>query len=97
MNRILSNEIELLQQLIAGDAESFRKIYEYYQGKIFLFVLRLTKSKSEAEEIVQKVFVRLWEKRENIKIERNFNAYILTITKNLVVDGLKNLDQNPNY
>ena len=89
MNRILSNEIELLQQLIAGDAESFRKIYEYYQGKIFLLALRLTKSKSEAEEIVQKVFVRLWEKRENIKIERNFNAYILTITKNLVVDGLK--------
>jgi hypothetical protein len=40
----LPDELELLQQLIAGDAESFRKIYEYYQGKIFLFALRLTKS-----------------------------------------------------
>jgi RNA polymerase sigma-70 factor (ECF subfamily) len=65
MNRILSNEIELLQQLITGDAESFRKIYEYYQGKIFLLALRLTKSKSEAEEIAQKAFVRLWGKRED--------------------------------
>jgi RNA polymerase sigma-70 factor (ECF subfamily) len=33
--------------------------------------------------------VRLWEKRENIKVEKNFNAYILTITKNLVLDRLK--------
>lgn len=85
----LPDEMELLQQLIAGDAESFRKIYEYYQGKIFLFALRLTKSKSEAEEVVQEVFVRLWEKREKIKIEKIFNAYIFTITKNLILDRLK--------
>lgn len=83
------DELKLLQQLIAGDAESFRKIYECYQGKVFLFAFRLTKSKSEAEEVVQEVFVRLWEKREQIKIERNLNNYVLTIAKNLVLDGLK--------
>lgn len=89
MRPILPDEMELLKQLITGDAESFKKLYEYYQRKIFLFALRLTKSNSEAEEIVQAVFVRLWEKREQIKIEKNFNAYILTITKNLVLDGMK--------
>jgi RNA polymerase sigma-70 factor (family 1) len=85
----LPDEMELLQQLIAGDAESFRKIYEFYQGRIFLFALRLTKSKSRAEEVVQEVFVKLWEKREKIKLEKNFNAYILAITKNFILDGLK--------
>lgn len=85
----LPDEIELLQQLIAGDADSFRKIYEFYQGRIFLFAFRLTKSKAEAEEVVQEVFVRLWEKREKIKIEKSFNSYMLTITKNLVIDSLK--------
>ena len=89
MNPILPDELELLRQLIAGNAESFRKIYECYQGKIFLFTLRLTKSKSEAEEVIQEVFVRLWEKREKIKVEKNFNAYILTITKNLILNKLK--------
>lgn len=83
------DELKLLQQLIAGDAESFRKIYEYYQGKVFLFAFRLTKSKLDAEEVVQEVFVRLWEKREKIKIEKNLNNYVLTITKNLILDGLK--------
>ena len=81
MNPILPDELELLRQLIAGDAESFRKIYECYQGKIFLFALRLTKSKSETEEVVQEVFVRLWEKRENIKIKKTSMPIFLLLQK----------------
>ncbi|MBW7840775.1 MAG: RNA polymerase sigma-70 factor [Chitinophagaceae bacterium] len=82
-------EIKLLQEMIAGDALAFRALYEQYQGKIFLFAFRLIKSKSEAEEIVQEVFVKLWEKRQGIDTNKNFNAYILTITRNLILDRLK--------
>lgn len=82
-------EKELLNQLLNGDVWAFREIYESYQGKVFLFALRLTKSKADAEEVVQEVFVKLWEKRAGIQIEKNFNAYILTITRNLILDKLK--------
>ncbi|MDE3214356.1 MAG: RNA polymerase sigma-70 factor [Bacteroidota bacterium] len=92
----ITGELELLEQLIKGDAESFRQIYEFYQGRVFLFAFRLTKSKSEAEEVVQEVFVKLWERREKIKIEKNFNAYLLTITKNLVIDNLKKASRDRN-
>lgn len=92
----LQIEKEFLRQLIAGDATAFRKIYELYQGKLFLYTFRFTKSKSAAEEIVQEVFVRIWERRAQIDEVRNFNAYILRITKNLLIDGLKKaaLDRN---
>ena len=83
------SELKLLNQIVDGNASAFRVLYERYQGKVFLFALRLTKSKSEAEEIVQEVFVKLWERRSGINIEKNFNAYILTITRNLVIDILK--------
>jgi RNA polymerase sigma-70 factor (ECF subfamily) len=86
---LVQQETELLQQLVQGDADAFRQLYERYQGRIFLFAYRFTKSKNEAEEIVQEVFVRLWEKRGQIKIEKNFSNYILRVTKNLVLDGLK--------
>lgn len=85
----LPPDIELLHRIIKDDASAFREIYERYQGKVFLFALRLTKSGIEAEEVVQEVFVKLWEKRLGIKIEKNFNAYILTITRNLIFDKLK--------
>jgi RNA polymerase sigma-70 factor (ECF subfamily) len=83
------HETELLQQLIQGDADAFRQLYEHYQGRIFLFAYRFTKSKHAAEEVVQEVFVKLWEKREQINIEKNFSAYITRVTRNLILDGLK--------
>ncbi len=89
MSRVFEHENELLQGLVEGDSLAFRQIYEDYQGRIFLFAYRLTKSKAAAEEIVQEVFVKLWERREKLNVEKNFSAYILTITKNLVLDGLR--------
>lgn len=89
MHEKLGGEIELLKGMIAGDTESFRQIYGFYQGRVFLFAFRLTKSKSDAEEVVQEVFVKLWEKRENINIDKSFSAYVLTITKNFILDKFK--------
>lgn len=82
-------DIDLLHQMVQDDAKAFREIYERYQEKVYLFAFRLTKSGTEAEEVVQEVFVKLWEKRSGIKIEKNFKAYILTITRNLIFDRLK--------
>ncbi len=82
-------EKELLNRLLQDDVSAFREIYESYQGKVFLFALRLTKTRADAEEVVQEVFVKLWEKRAGIQVEKNFGAYILTITRNLILDKLK--------
>lgn len=79
----------LLQRLVQGDETAFRELYEDYQGRVFLFAYRYVKSKEAAEELVQEVFVRLWEKREQIKIEKNFTGYLFRVTRNLVIDGLK--------
>lgn len=40
----------------------------------------------DAEEIVQETFIKLWETRDKIKVELNFNTYITTIAKNLIYD-----------
>jgi RNA polymerase sigma-70 factor (ECF subfamily) len=79
----------LLQRLVGGDEDAFRELYETYQGRIFLYAYRFTKSKESAEEIVQEVFIRIWEKRSKITIEKNFGGYLSVITRNLVLDGLK--------
>ncbi|MGI8601290.1 MAG: RNA polymerase sigma-70 factor [Chitinophagaceae bacterium] len=89
MDEQTQNEIHLLQQIIEGDTLAFREFYELYQGKIFLFAYRLTKSKHDAEEIVQEVFVKLWEKREQIKIEKNIQGYIFQMTRNMILNGFR--------
>ncbi len=47
------------------------------------------KNRSDAEEVTQEVFVKLWESRKSVNPEENLNAYIFTITRNLIFNRHK--------
>lgn len=87
-------EYELLQQLIEGDTKAFKDIYELYQDRIFAFAYKLTKSRENANDIVQEIFIKLWEKREQIKVELNFGAYLKKMTQNHVYDFLRKVSKD---
>lgn len=89
MTRTNSHDYELLQQLIEGDAEAFREIYELYQDKIFAFAFKLTKQRDVANDMVQEIFIKLWEKRDQVKVELNFGAYLKKMAQNHVFNYLK--------
>ena len=57
-----------------------------YKDKVFAFAFTLTKSKELAAEAVQEVFVRLWEKRDQINTDHSFTAYVKKITYNYIID-----------
>ena len=64
----LRNPDELfLKRLINGDVISFEEIYNKYNKKIFNFSLRYLKNKVDAEEVVQEVFLKLWENCKSLK------------------------------
>ncbi len=81
-----SNKAEkiLVKEIKEGDHDSFRQIYYKYSEKVYLFAIRYIKNMEDAEEIVQEVFTRIWEYRDNLDENRSFNGYILTITKNII-------------
>lgn len=82
----LKNEQELLSQLGASDKNAFTKLYELHSRRIYLNLLRLVKIEMVAEELLQDIFVLIWEKRETIIIEQSFNAYLTRIAENKVFD-----------
>jgi RNA polymerase sigma-70 factor (ECF subfamily) len=77
-------EKELLLKLIDGDNASFEKIYFNYVDRVYYFALRYVNNSSDAEEIVQEVFTKIWESRSNINIDLSFSGYLLTATKNTI-------------
>lgn len=85
----LDRQTELLIRLKNGDQTAFAEIYGQYRGRIFKYALKLCKSEETAEEIVQEVFVRIWQKKEQINVEWYFGAYIRKITLNHVINHLK--------
>jgi RNA polymerase sigma-70 factor (family 1) len=75
---------KIIRRFIAGDVAAFDEIYYQYSPKLYHFGLGLLKDPDEATEMVQKVFIALWEKRERIKPELNIENYLLTIAKNSI-------------
>jgi RNA polymerase sigma-70 factor (ECF subfamily) len=79
-------EYELVSQLVKGDARAFTEVFELYKDTVFAFAYSLTKSRETAEEVVQDVFLKLWERRAHVKVDTSFTAYVKTITYNQVID-----------
>lgn len=67
-----------------GDAEAFDAIYRKYSEKMLHFALGLVKNKEISKDLVQEVFVTLWEKRSQVDPNLNFDNYIYTIAYNAI-------------
>jgi RNA polymerase sigma-70 factor (ECF subfamily) len=80
MEYIQFSDKVLLQLLSTSDEQAFRVIYERYWRELYLSVYQRIKISEVAEEIVQDVFVSLWQKREQSKIEQ-LRAYLFTAVK----------------
>lgn len=86
-DQIASNE--LVKGLKEGDTASFKRIFLLFEQKLHRFAFSITKSEYISEEIVQEVFVKVWEKREMLDISRSFDSYIFTMTRNLTYNYLR--------
>lgn len=77
-------DTELVKQLRKGDVKAFDSLFEIYSQKLFGFALKYFKSDSDAEELVQEVFVKVWESRRSLKSEHSFKSYLFTIALNQI-------------
>lgn len=78
------NTDTLVEQLKRGDVEAFDALFDEYSQKLFGFALKYLKSEVEAEELVQEVFVRVWENRKSLKSDYSFKSYLYTIALNQI-------------
>ncbi len=69
--------------LRAGDVSVFENLYELFEPRLFAFALRLVGQKEEAEEIVQEIFLKVWERRCQLDPEQNFEGYLFSIAKSI--------------
>ena len=79
----------LVAQLKNGNERAFEKLYEKYSGGIYGFSLKLLKSTDFAEEVVQDVFLKVWNTRNDLDVNLNFKSFIYTIAKNQSLNILK--------
>ena len=75
--------------IVLNGEQEFKQIFNSYYPRLLRFAKEYVGDKYEAENIMQDVFLKLWEKRASLPMDINLNAYLLTMVKNHCLDFLK--------
>ena len=88
------DEKTLLLELIEGNEYAFEQIYKLYSPRLFGRLLKLVKIRAQAEEILQDVFLKLWENRRLIDPDKSFRSLLFKIAENKVYDFFRKVTRD---
>ena len=75
-------ETELVERLKKGDLEAFDMLYDTYAGRLYAFSLKYLRAAEESEELVQTVFMKVWESHKRLNADLSFKSFLFTIAYN---------------
>ncbi len=78
----------------AGSEEAFTILYRHYSPQLYLNILGMIRDPLLAEELVQELFTRIWQKREKKGIRENFAGYLFRSAQHLVHDFFRKLQRD---
>ncbi len=81
------SEEQLVHSLKEGDEAAIAEIYKRYWRKLLAIAYNHTRDKSSAEEIVQHVLIKLWDRRSELKID-SLSGYLATAVKYSVLNAI---------
>ena len=85
-------DTELAILLTLNDEAAFSELYVRYKDKLYYFCLHLLKSKEEANDIVQEIFIRIWESRNFINPDLSFSSFLYTMARNRILNYFRDID-----
>ena len=83
---------ELIEQVTRGDKSAFKEIYSRFSQVTYNLALRMLRDKEDAEEVVQEIFLQIWNKAHSYKPERGaVSTWILNIARSRSIDKLRSV------
>ncbi len=93
----LNTDENLLLRISEGDQVAFELVFLRYKGRLYDFVNKNLQDKNDAEEIVQEVFLKLWQNRQHLDPSKSLNAFLYTIAKNELFGHLRKMLHKRKY
>lgn len=88
-------DVALMLRVRGGDIDAFESLVELYQGAVIGTVAKMLGNASEAEDIAQQVFVRIWKSAARYEPQAKFTTWMFTITRNLVFNEVRRKKRKP--
>jgi RNA polymerase sigma-70 factor (ECF subfamily) len=90
-----AEDIRLMALVSAGETAAFEQLVERHQRLVIGTVGRMLGTHSDAEDIAQQVFVRVWKNAKRYVPRAKFTTWLLKITRNLVFNELRRRSRHP--
>ena len=88
-------EVELLRRIGGGDLQSFEELYRRYGGMLFATILRILNQQEAAEDVLQEVFLHIWEKAPLYDPARGKPlTWVVTLARNKAIDRLRSTQRS---
>lgn len=85
------DEKELLAMVATGNRQAFTQLYTTHLNNLYRYIFLFTKSKEETEEILQEIFIKIWENRERLPEIDSLKNYLFRFAKNKLLDKIRHL------
>jgi RNA polymerase sigma-70 factor (ECF subfamily) len=90
-----AEDVRLMELVSADDPSAFEQLVERHQRLVIGTVSRMLGNNSDAEDIAQQVFVRVWKSAKRYVPRAKFTTWLLKITRNLVFNELRRRSRHP--
>ena len=80
---------DLMARIAKGDADAFELLVNRHQTSVLNLIYRFIGDRTQAQDLVQEVFLRVWQAAKTYKPEAKFTTWIYRITANLCLNELK--------
>ncbi len=87
---------KIIAELSRDNEASLKELFNYYYPRLYNFSRSFLKIEDGIDDILQEVFVKIWQKRKKINSAATFNSLIFTITRNLLLNELRSRLNNEN-
>lgn len=84
-----ANDRDLQQRLRAGDEGAFDTVFRTHYSHLVRMAESVVRERSLAEELAQDVMLELWRRRESLRLEQGFRAYLIRATRNRALNHIR--------
>lgn len=82
---------DMAYQVLLNQDKGFKHVFELFYPRLWCFVKEYIRDEQDAKDVMQNVFLTLWEKRDSLKADTNLNAYLFTLAKSQCLNYLKHM------
>jgi RNA polymerase sigma-70 factor (ECF subfamily) len=84
--------VHLIQKVASQDRDAFSQLYDRFSSLVFTLAMRMLKVRSDAEDLLQEVFVQVWRQAQSYSAQRGSpEAWIVNIARSRAIDKIRSI------